>query len=463
MLILLSKPRPKSSNMKTSCSTVFAGARAALALLSLAAPLAQAATYNWVPTTGGNWDTTTSNWNDGVTSPTPWINGNAASFTAFASGATITLATNITATTLSTNGGSTIAFSGTGTLDVTTITTAGTQAGGSGAIDMFAVLTGNHDFTYSSTGTNFYQGNLNLKVAANYTGDTFLTGTASLGLGAVSNTLSTGTTVNMGTGTTLRLAVAGASQQIAGLVSSNSSAGTVSTTGAGYTLKLSTKVGTTTTFSGTISSSSSTNLLYLVIDGSGTQALNGTNSFYGTTTVSGGTLRLGSHLTNNSSVTVNGGTLASSVANINLGTGGVSMSSGSINPGGTGTAGSFTLAANQNFTTTGGTLNFDIGGTFDQIIGSGSGSFSLTGTTLALSGATSVAGTYTLFSGFGGTNTVLGLTITGLDPAYTGVLGTNGVLTISLAPIPEPSTYAALAGLALLGFAALRRRHTTRR
>ncbi|MET0261457.1 MAG: PEP-CTERM sorting domain-containing protein, partial [Rariglobus sp.] len=78
----------------------------------------------------------------------------------------------------------------------------------------------------------------------------------------------------------------------------------------------------------------------------------------------------------------------------------------------------------------------------------------------ALSGQTSVAGTYQLFTGFGGTNAVSNLTITGLDSGFTGSLGTDGLLTVSA--IPEPSTYAALAGVIMLGSAALRRRRITR-
>lgn len=134
------------------------------------------------------------------------------------------------------------------------------------------------------------------------------------------------------------------------------------------------------------------------------------------------------------------------------------MSSGAVTPGGVGTVGSFTVAAGQAFAVTGGTLNFDLlsSVSFDQILGSGSGTFSLTDATLALSGLTSVGGTYQLFDGFGGVNVITNLTITGLAAGWTADLDITGLLTVSA--VPEPSAYAAIAGAVLLGVAALRRR-----
>lgn len=218
------------------------------------------------------------------------------------------------------------------------------------------------------------------------------------------------------------------------------------------------------TFSGTLTNTDAA--LHFVVNGSGTQlSLTGTNSYNGTTTVTAGTLKLGSSLTASSSVTVNGGTLSGNdaTANITLGTGDVSMSSGNITPGGAGTVGSYIVAANRSFTTTGGTLNFNLQGasSFDTITSSGTASFSLTDTTLALSGTfTSVAGTYQLFSGFGGTNSITGLNITGIGSGLTGSLGTNGLLT--LAAIPEPSTYASVLGVLTFGCVAFRRRSSRR-
>lgn len=200
----------------------------------------------------------------------------------------------------------------------------------------------------------------------------------------------------------------------------------------------------------------------LVKNGAGIQILTGENTYSGSTVVNDGVLQLGSdsavNLSGTSGVTIAGGTLAGAAGNSVLGVGAVSMSSGAVTPGGVGTVGSFTVAAGQAFAVTGGTLNFDLlsSVSFDQILGSGSGTFSLTDATLALSGLTSVGGTYQLFDGFGGVNVITNLTITGLAAGWTADLDITGLLTVSA--VPEPSAYAAIAGAVLLGVAALRRR-----
>jgi autotransporter-associated beta strand protein len=425
---------------------------ATLALCAFSLPFAHAADYTWL-TTAGTWDTSAANWNDGVTNPTTWSNGNNALFTG-TGGYTVTVGTGISVAALKlTTTSGTINFSS-NSIDTANIST------DAASIDMFSKITGSHGLTFTSTGA----GRLNIKTANDYTGDTFLTGTAFLLTDIVNNSLPTGTTLNMDKGTTFRLAKTGGSQQLAGLVSTNTGTGTatVTNTAVGYTLTLSTKAATTTTFSGTISSNS-INTLNLVIDGAGTQALNGTNSFFGTVDVRGGTLSLGNGFTNAGSVAVTGGSLSSSVANVTLGTGAVTMSSGEISVRGSGGTGSFTLAANQAFSTTGGKLTFNIGTGLDQIKGSGTGTFSIgSGTELALilGAGFDYNSTYDLFSGFaGGSVAGTGVTITGYDTAgFVASLSNTGVLSFAAAPVPEPSTFAALAGAAMLGFAAVRRR-----
>ncbi len=449
---------PAAPRLASACSLI---------ALLLAAPALHADIYTWVPTVGGNWDTTTANWNDGVTNPTTWVNGsgNTATFNAFGAGATIALSSNITTGTLATNGGATVVFNnGAGTsIDATQITTAGTT-GSAGSIDMFKVLTGNHDFTYHSTGVATTQGRLNLKASATYTGDTFLTGTAYLLSDNVSNALPTGTTLNMTANTTFRINKTNITQEIAGLAG----AGTFQVSSAGNTVTITTKASSSTSYSGSLTGSTN-----LIISGSGTQALTGGSvSFTGSTTISGGTLSLGntSGLSGTSSVAVSGGTLTSSVANVNLGLGGVSLSTGGTIDTRGSAIGSFTLAASQDFTSTGGTLKFDLDTTssLDQIKGSGAGSsFSLTSTSLTLNLLSWSVGdynnSYTLFSGFVDGGTVSGVSITGYDTTnWQASLSNAGVLSFSAAAVPEPSTYAVLAGASMLGFAALRRRRSAR-
>ncbi len=418
---------------------------------ALAAHTAVADTYSWVPTTGGNWDLTTANWNDGA-STTAWVNGsgNTAYFNPFGAGATVTLTTNIVTGTLTTNGGATMVLNGAGTLDVQNISTAGVS-GSSGSIDLFAKLTGNHGLSYSSTGTVNNQGRLNVKVAADYTGDTTLSGTAYVLSDNVSNALPVTTTLNMSSGTTFRIAKNNITQEIAGL----SGSGTVSATTTGNVLTIRTKSGTTTAYTGSLNSSTA---LSVVIAGAGTQTLGGSNLNYnGTTTVSSGTLLLAGSLNNTSSVTVSGGTLQSNAADIKLGAGMVSMSAGIIDIRGT-APGKFTLSVNQNLATTGGVIKFDLGTGTDQIAGSGTGAFSLADTTLAftLGVGFSYANTYALFSGFS-SGSFSNLTFTGYDSAnYTASLSNAGVL--SFTAVPEPSTIALGAlGVALIAFR-LRRR-----
>lgn len=464
-LISMKTPHPTVLRLASSCVLA--------ALLSATATL-HAATYTWLPTgITGSWDTTTANWNDGVTNPTTWVNGsgNTAAFNAFAASTTITFDANMTAGTLSTNGGSTITFNGGKTLDVTTINTAG--GGNIGAIDMFNVLTGNHDLNYFGGAGSGGAGRLNLKVANTYTGDTNLSGQAYLTLHSTLNVayLPTTTTLNMGsTATTFRFGANNQSQEIAGLTSSgtgSNSAQIITPSLTGNTLTIKTKSAVTTTFTGTVGGT-----LNLVVNGSGTQVLGGTtdNTFTGTTTVSGGTLSLAklNALKTTSSITVSGGILDSSIANVALGVGAVSMSSGEISAQGNAAAGTFTVAANQTFSTTGGKLTFNIGTSRDQIIGSGTGTFSIgSGTELALilGSGFSYANTYNILGGFSsGSVAGTGVTFTGYDTTnYVAVLSNTGVLSFSAASIPEPSTYAALAGVAILGFASLRRRRTAQR
>jgi autotransporter-associated beta strand protein len=168
--------------------------------------------------------------------------------------------------------------------------------------------------------------------------------------------------------------------------------------------------------------------LSLVKIGTGTQRLTGASVYTGTTTVSAGTLSAENNkaLGNTSSVIVNGGTL--DIRGI--------------------TAGTVTIGGAGKFTLTSGTIKLQLGTTFDQLVSSGAGTFTLTGGTLALDvtgTGFSYGNSYQVFSGFGGVNTVSGLTITGYDTAnWSASLSTLGVLRFTA--VPEPSTWAMLLG-----------------
>lgn len=429
-----------------------------MAAVLLMAVSAHAASFTWDPTGSpgapaggsGTWSISDANWSNGSTDVI-WANGSGATANdaVISASSSLTLGSAVTVRNI-TNTGTTTISGGTLTLDSGSNT--GTGSGNAGPI-----LAGGTSLTISSviTGTRGLAvsgGTVTLSGANTYTGNTLISG-GTLKIGANNSLTTTTSLITFGANRTFDLN--GFNQTVSSLQGSN---GVIQNSG-----------GSASTLTINGSSNTSTgqairNATNLVKQGSGTQSLTGSQgaiSYTGTTTISGGTLKLStasSSLTGTSAVTINGGTLASVVTgNLNLGTGHVSMSSGAITPGEAGVASTFTLSANRNFTTTGGTLNFDIGASFDQIIGSGTGSFSLTDTTLALNdvGAT-VAGSYLLFSGFGGSNSIAGLTITGLDAGFIGSLGSDGILTVSA--IPEPSSFASLAGLALFGFASLRRR-----
>ncbi len=216
--------------------------------------------------------------------------------------------------------------------------------------------------------------------------------------------------------------------------------------GAGTSGEIRLDVNNKTTFSGNFIAPSGTLGGGVTIGGTGTVVYGGTGNFGNLT---GTPLAL----TLINTVTLQPGGLT--YGNVTLNGGGVDIA-------GTGT-GTMTLAANANFTQTLGTLTMNIGTVSDQITGSGTSIFNLTGGTLALTlgSGFSYGSTYSLFSGFVGTSDATGVTITGYDTGlYTAALGADGVLSFSSSAIPEPSTYVAIFGaLALTGAAMYRRRN----
>jgi autotransporter-associated beta strand protein len=195
-----------------------------------------------------------------------------------------------------------------------------------------------------------------------------------------------------------------------------------------------------------------------------TAAYAGSGLGSGNVTVSGGELVAANQgaLIGAGTLLISGGTLSSTVANANVG-GDLGMSSGNLNANGT-AAGSYTLAANKNFSLSGGTvtltldLSSGVAGGSDQFLGSGTGTFSLTNLTVSfdLDGGFDYASTYNVLSGFT-SGTVTNLTFTGYDTAnYVASIDTAGVL--SFTAIPEPAASVLFgAGVSALLFVRRRR------
>lgn len=439
----------------------FVSASALALLVCLASPLARAATLTWDPTgaptapvgSGGTWNTTSAQWSDGTTDliwGTSTTNPDIAFFSNPVTAYAVTLNSAVYAGGLSVvSATNTVTLSGTGSVTLTGATPQISVAGGQ--LNLNTTLAGTVGFEKIGSGI------LRIGVGG---GGTY-TGVVKITAGQITNDINNGLSTNasLSLANATYLSLVGKNQSVAGLTGTSGT--TVRSTATTSTFTVTAGSGT---FAGTLSDGTLAVRLNFVNSG-GSLTLSGVNAYRGTTEISGGTLTLASSLfsagTGTSSVTVSGGNLVSSVASVLLGVGDFAMTSGGLNANGN-SIGTFTLAADKNFSASAGTINFTLGlsNTSDSILGSGTGSFSLTGgTILALSGAgTSVAGSYTLFSGFGGTNTVSGLTITGLSGGLQGVLGTNGILVISASAIPEPSTYAAIIGVMLLSVACFRRR-----
>jgi autotransporter-associated beta strand protein len=164
--------------------------------------------------------------------------------------------------------------------------------------------------------------------------------------------------------------------------------------------------------------------------GAGTLTLNGDNTYTGSTTVNGGTLAIGAadRIANTSNLVMSGGTFATGGFNETLGT--------------------LTLTANS-------------------VIDLGSGSSALV---FSDSSGTTWGSSVTLsFINFtDGVDSIrIGTTAGGLSGGQLGQITINGQLAainssgfLSISAVPEPSTFAALASVAILGFAALRRRRS---
>jgi fibronectin-binding autotransporter adhesin len=352
-------------------------------------------------------------------------------------------------------GGTTVAY---GTLQIGSGGTTGSVLGNILA-NARLIFNRSDDYTYagvvSGTGGLANNGNiLRLSSAQTYTGATAVNAGYLVLPTTVDQGLSAATTVAVAAGAFFDLS--NRTLTIAGLTG----AGTVySYGGAAGQLTVNTAANAPSAFAGNLGG----NLpgFSLTKSGAGTLNLTGANTYTGATTVNAGTLFVNGSLANTTVSVANGATLGGSGSLAGLTT---FSSGGILSPGNS----PGTITFSQGLTlNTGSILNFELGTTSDLIRVTGgtlTGPGTVGGVTLNLSDSGGFgSGTYTLINytsatgtnQFGADSFALGTTI----PGYTYNLALSGnTLQLTASAIPEPSTYAALAGACALALAFYRKR-----
>ena len=206
----------------------------------------------------------------------------------------------------------------------------------------------------------------------------------------------------------------------------------------------------------------------LIKTGPGTLRLSGANTYTGGTTVSAGGLFVSN--TTGSGVGTGALTIESGASLYGTGTiGGATtiLLGGALGSGGSGNAGGNLTFTNGLTLNNGAVFNFQLGTTSDKYTLTGgtlTGASTLGSLTINLTaGAGFGAGVYTLFdfssgsvttSSFDVSDFAFGTTISGFSYS---LASTGNLLQLTASAIPEPSTYAAIAGAAMLGLAVWRR------
>jgi len=327
--------------------------------------------------------------------------------------------------------GQTVTWAG----NVSLLTDSRIEPVGSGILSFTGNLSGSGTLIKAGTGNLSLTGTTNTATG----GTTIISGNISVGAGSKLGTGNLTMAQNLGNNT--QLILNNATQSIANLSSSwGNTTGTQTQTirlnGTALTINqandLSYGNGSVSTLVGNITGSGS-----IVKAGSAKLTLLSANDYQGGTTVSAGTLEVahaGALGTGN--VAVTGGLLSSTVVSVGgSGAGGATLSgSGNLTLNST-SSGNLTLGTAKNFILTGGTWNVSITSTssYDQIVGSSGGNFSLTGGNIALSGFSfSASDSFLLFKSFGTTtNVVSGVTIYTGNGLVGSIDATTGLLTFT--------------------------------